>query len=199
MLSRFPFVFLIPFAFVGNSAPLVAEETATARSEPLIREARGLIKSYAGQLKAALAQAIKTDGPIAAIEVCSHKSPQIAHNLSEKSAWTIGRTSLKLRNPASAPDDWERAVLQDFEKRRRAGEDPKTIDHAEWGADGTFRYMKAIPTQEMCLACHGANLRPDVRRQLAEYYPEDQATGYDIGMIRGAFTLRRGISPQAKE
>ncbi len=58
----------------------------------------------------------------------------------------------------------------------------------------TYRYMKAIPTAEKpCLACHGKALAPQVRARLDALYPEDRATGYEAGEIRGAFTLSRPL------
>ncbi|HEY5775383.1 MAG TPA: DUF3365 domain-containing protein, partial [Xanthomonadales bacterium] len=57
-----------------------------------------------------------------------------------------------------------------------------------------FRFMKAIPTGGICLACHGAALSPEVSRVLDSLYPADRATGYDEGDIRGAFVATRKLS-----
>ena len=54
--------------------------------------------------------------------------------------------------------------------------------------------MKAIPTQQMCLGCHGSALSAEVQKVLDERYPEDQAKGYKVGQIRGAFSLRQSLS-----
>jgi excinuclease UvrABC helicase subunit UvrB len=54
--------------------------------------------------------------------------------------------------------------------------------------------MKAIPTAEKpCLACHGKTLAPQVAARLKELYPDDRATGYAAGEIRGAITLSRPL------
>ena len=47
----------------------------------------------------------------------------------------------------------------------------------------------------LCLTCHGAALSPDVEAALAESYPEDHATGYSAGDLRGAFVVERVIAP----
>jgi len=65
---------------------------------------------------------------------------------------TIGRTSLKLRQPKNAPDAWELEQLQRFEQRKAAGENPAAIEIGGYVASGgkkLFRYMKAIPTGEV--------------------------------------------------
>lgn len=188
------FLFLtLPCCFLFQMPVQSAEDT---REQKLTIEAQQLINDYAGQLKTALVHAMKTGGPITAIDVCAQKSPEIAQEISEKSGWTIGRTSLKIRNESSAADQWEAAILQSFEKRLQAGDDIKTIEHTEITEDGAkFRYMKAIPTQALCLTCHGKNIQPDIKQQLEYYYPGDHATGYDLGMIRGAFTVERNLTP----
>ena len=55
------------------------------------------------------------------------------------------------------------------------------------------RYMRALPTQALCLSCHGpgASLSPAVTAQPNALYPADKAVGYRVGDIRGAMTLKR--------
>lgn len=53
--------------------------------------------------------------------------------------------------------------------------------------------MKAIPTGGVCIACHGAELDPAIAQKINELYPDDQATGYKPGDIRGAFTISQTI------
>jgi hypothetical protein len=53
--------------------------------------------------------------------------------------------------------------------------------------------MKALPTQELCLACHGtaAHLDKEAVVRLKELYPDDKATGYALGQVRGALTVKK--------
>jgi hypothetical protein len=157
---------------------------------------RDAAKEFMETLKGELQAAMKAGGPTNAIEVCNTKAPAIAQEISKAKGFRIARTSLKTRNPDNAPDAWERKVLEDFEARKRAGEDPMKIEHHEVvTANGkqTFRYMKAIPTAELCLNCHGAKLDPKVSATLNRLYPKDQATGFNVGDLRGAFTITQPL------
>jgi hypothetical protein len=49
--------------------------------------------------------------------------------------------------------------------------------------------MKAIPTAEVCLVCHGENIAPNIQAKLAELYPNDKAIGFNVGELRGAFSV----------
>jgi hypothetical protein len=106
--------------------------------------------------------------------------------------------SLRNRNPRAVPDAWERAALEDFDRRAAAGETPITLEKAEIVTeDGkqSYRYMRALPVQELCLNCHGLpeRLTPAVKDRLKTLYPDDKAVGYRPGEVRGAMTIRKPV------
>lgn len=175
-------------------APAFADEDIEAN----VAESKEVIKEFFGELKGELVKAMKEGGPINAIKICKITAPAIAHAKSEKYGMKVGRTSLKLRNPKNAPDAWEAKVLQKFEERQAAGEDPAKMVYyevVEENGQKSFRFMKAIgmpPLEKMpCLKCHGTNIDPKVAAKLDELYPEDKARGYKAGQIRGAFTITK--------
>lgn len=175
-------------------AVCLAAPAAAADMEALVAESRGAIKGFGGSLKGALVAAIEQGGPLHAIGVCNMAAPAIAATQSAAFHGRVGRTSLRRRNAANAPDGWELDVLNAFEDRLAAGEDIAGIDHAEVvGENGrqVFRYMKAIPTGGVCLTCHGSDLDPELAAALDARYPDDRARGFALGDIRGAFTLRK--------
>ncbi len=156
--------------------------------DPRIIESRKVIKEFAEKLQKELVQAMEEGGPENAIKVCNIEAPGISTTLSEKYQWKVGRTSLKTRNRNNDPDDWELAVLINFEERKNNGEDIKQLEYSEDTKDG-FRYMKAIPTKGLCLTCHGENIDKSLKRAISKLYPNDLATGFKAGDIRGAFTI----------
>lgn len=171
--------------FISNA---YANEDLKQRAQ----NSKAVVAEFMEQLQGELQGAMKAGGPVNAIDVCKLKAPAIAQSLSAKHGWEIARTSLKTRNPANAPDAWESKVLNDFAARQAKGEDVKPMAHFEAvETDGakTFRFMKAIPTGEVCLKCHGADIAADVKAKLQEAYPDDKATGYKLGDVRGAFII----------
>jgi uncharacterized protein DUF3365 len=168
--------------------PLTASSEITTEVDPRVSKSRLAIKSFAGQLIKELKHALEEGGPVKAIKVCNIEAPQIADQISDQHDLIIGRTSLKTRNPNNKPDAWEQTVLQQFEQYKQEGEEIATLEYYEETENG-FRYMKAIPTKGLCLACHGETLAEPIKATLAKYYPNDMATGFKIGDIRGAFTV----------
>ena len=172
--------------------------TLPAFADDLLPEARKVASTVPPKLLAVLTAEIEKNGPEGAIGVCQEKAPQMAKAASEQTGWSIRRVSLNNRNPKAVPDAWERAILQDFDRRAAAGESPATLEKGEVVTeDGkkSYRYMKALPTLDLCLKCHGAqaSLSPAVKEKLAALYPEDKATGYSAGQIRGAMTIRKPL------
>ena len=166
-----------------------------------ISASRETVKEFMQTLKQELQASMQEGGPINAVSVCNLTAPAIANTYSIRNGWDVGRTSLKLRNPDNAPDAWERSTLESFEERKRAGEDPVKMEHYEVvRQDGIkeLRYMKAIPTGQLCLACHGEQVDSNVKTRLEKLYPHDQALGYREGDIRGAFTIRQPLSAAGK-
>ena len=133
-----------------------------------------------------------------AIAACSDKAPKMAAAASQNTGWAIRRVSLKNRNPKAVPDAWELAALEEFDRRRAAGENAAMMEKAEIVAEGdkrVLRYIKALPTQKLCLNCHGGadQMAAEVKAKLAELYPNDKATGYAEGQVRGALTVKRPL------
>jgi len=180
---------------------VLATSSALARPQPDIPPevlaSREAVQTFIATLKEALQQAIQNGGPVNGIAVCHDKAGQIATDLSQQLGMLVGRTSLKVRNPANAADNWELAVLKQFEARKAQGEPADELEFFVVIDDDqgqkTFRYMKAIPTAVLCLNCHGENLKPEVDAKLKELYPADQARGFKEGDLRGAFTLAKPV------
>ena len=159
-------------------------------------QAKKATAEFAGALKSELVAAMQSGGPIEAIDVCNTRAVLISEEVSLEQGMTLSRVSQKNRNPDNAPNEWQAVVLESFEARKLAGETPATLawhEVADTGTGKEFRFMKAIPTGAVCLACHGETLAPPVAEKLAELYPEDKATGYSEGDIRGAFVVTQQL------
>jgi len=188
-------------AFAALPIALAIMTPAMAQSD-LDGETRAA-RTLAGQLLQPLGATLKAElaasGPEGAIGVCRQVAPEIAGNLSRQSGSKVARVSLRTRNPMlGTPDAWEQAVLADFDRKAAAGDKPEALERAEFvdePAGRFFRYMKAIPVQPMCLACHGAveNIPEGVKQKLALDYPKDRATGYAPGQIRGAVSVKKPL------
>lgn len=189
------------FALTGLAPILLAACASTPGPEQQAKyaeEARAtvgqLVKTLGGELK----KDLKELGPEGAITVCKEKAPKIAAAIAEEKGVKLRRVTTRNRNPKSVPDAWETKVLQDFEQRLAKGAMADSLEYHEVVKEGdgrSFRYMKGLVIQEMCMTCHGTKETiPDgVKAKLAAEYPNDQATGYLPNMLRGAVSLKKPL------
>jgi hypothetical protein len=176
-------------------ATIAADQAPTP---PWVEQSRQLANQLGSRLKTELTTAIAAGGPVAAINVCHTRAPEIAAQLSQESGAKVGRTALRVRNPANAPDGIERDVLEQFSAELSSGKPQGPLEavfEIDRGGQVERRYMRAIPTDALCLTCHGPSLAPEVAAAIARDYPGDQATGFQQGQLRGAFVVTWAPSP----
>ncbi|WP_200181213.1 Tll0287-like domain-containing protein [Ectothiorhodospira mobilis] len=157
-----------------------------------VGEARDIAQEFAARLKGELESALEEGGASQAIGVCGAAAPAIGARLGKETGWAVGRTALRVRNPRNAPDSRERAVMTSFQQQHAEGVELQGMERIGIVEEGGLRYvhyMKPIPTQEVCLTCHGGDVKGPIQQALAERYPADAATGFREGEMRGAFTF----------
>lgn len=179
--------------------PALSQEDMAGRTQA----AKQAVMEFAKELGGALKAELEKGGAPGAIGVCRDIAPAIANRMSLEKGWKVTRVGTRVRNTMiGMPDAWEQQVLADFQARAAQGEDYKEMGHAEVVEEPGgryFRFMKAIPVQELCLACHGAaaEIAEPVRTALAERYPHDQAVDYRVGELRGAFSIKQPLTSLA--
>ena len=167
---------------------LLVALSAAAQDDERLAQSRDAAAQLGQELTAALLTALGTGGPVEAVEVCSVEASPIAARLSEQAGARVGRTALRVRNPENAPDEAVREVMETFAHDLAAGATAPP-EHFETRSDGSARYMSAIVAQPLCITCHGSEIAPEVATAIAEFYPSDQATGFAVGDLRGAFIV----------
>ncbi|MBT8446210.1 MAG: DUF3365 domain-containing protein, partial [Gammaproteobacteria bacterium] len=178
-----------PLAGCGPETPERSEP------DPRLAASRDAARQLGSELKTRLQSAMGTEGPVAAVSVCAEEAPAIAARLSAGIGADVGRTALKYRNPDNAPADWQADVLRSFAERLADGADPAALEFSATTDNGGFRYMKAILTAPACLACHGDVPAGPLADAIASSYPDDLATGFAAGELRGAFVVEWSDSP----
>lgn len=162
-------------------------------------KARAVADELVTTLGSKLKSEMSANGPVEAIDVCRTVAPTIANTLSLQNGWRVTRISHKPRNSMiGLADSWEQTVLEDFLSRANDGEKVAQMEHAEVVQEPHgrfFRYVRALETKPVCLACHGAQAQiPEpVRAQLKANYPYDRAYGFQLGELRGAISIKQPI------
>lgn len=176
-------------------------QTAGAQdSAQLLAETRKTALPVLPKVVHAMQTAVQEKGPVAAIAICKEQAPQLLQELRQQTGWSIRRVSLKTRNATTGtPDAWEARQLAEFDIQVANGAKPEQLEIGEilTADDGqrSYRYMKALPVAEVCQTCHGpADARSEaLSAALAKDYPDDRASGYRVGEVRGALSVKRPL------
>jgi hypothetical protein len=172
----------VPGTLAARSAAAAAgrlQHTAfpaeTARAEQAMNELQRA-------LLAKLSAAMTSGGPVAAVEVCRTDARTIAESVAKAQGLELGRTSHRLRSPANAPRAWARPAVDAAAGSKAAAEGLKVFDLGD-----RVGVLRPIGTAEACTKCHGApdQVRKNLGAALAGAYPQDRATGFAPGDLRG--------------
>jgi hypothetical protein len=184
-----------------SSTPPPAPAATAPAAVPAPRErAQAAAKEFSTTLKAALSAQMAQGGTVAAIGFCHEEAPKIAAHVGATHGVRLGRVAVdgRTRNPANAASAWQAEGLAAFKAQVAAGTPPaELVRVAEAGLpDGVaVRMMRGIAVEPVCLACHGKALSPETATALRRHYPDDAATGFDAGDLRGALWVEVPDAP----
>ena len=161
--------------------------------EQALLEARQLSKELAEKVRGLLLQEIERSGFENAARVCSELAQEITQQFNRSTGHYARRVSLRYRNPKNIPDDYERRKLEelDFLNREQRLEN-EYMEVVKEGSQEYLRYMKPLVAIPLCLVCHGPkeNIPSEIKAILTEKYPDDRATGFLSGDVRGTISVK---------
>ncbi len=159
-----------------SSVSIVSGEEPTLEQKDRMLAAKDALFT---KLSVRLMEALGNEGPAAAITVCQTEAPRIAIEVSVSQDLQIGRTGVRLRNPNNLAPEWASTLI-------KAKIDTPTFAKL---SNGHAAALLPIKLQVQCLMCHGSKdqIAPVIQSQLAKLYPNDKATGFKEGELRGWF------------
>jgi len=198
MKGRMGLVLLAVCFMVVSTPPSNAQKGSKdiAFEEALI-DARKISDQLAEKVRGLLLQEIGKGGFSSAVRVCSELAQEITLQFNAQTGHDVRRISLKYRNPKNVPDAYEQRKLEEFnilnQKKELSNEYFEMIE--EQGKK-YLRYLRPLIVSPLCITCHGPkeNIPQEVKAILAERYPDDRATGFLVGDVRGAITVKIPLS-----
>ncbi len=145
-----------------------------------------LLKTLGGNLK----KHLKAGGPADALNFCSMNAADLTAKVDNELGKdvSIKRITLKPRNPANEATGDEKAVLEALQTLNE--NHVRLPRHLVQKTQNGYKYYKPLRiTKKVCLKCHGTNIDPKLKAEIAKRYPSDKATGYKMGDLRGAIVV----------
>ncbi|MGA9045159.1 Tll0287-like domain-containing protein [Sulfuricurvum sp.] len=183
-MRHFPLLSLFLTSTLLTASPLSEEQMVTKGSEASAL----LLQKLGGELK----NQMQTNGSMGALHFCSQNALTLTEQIAKESKTSIKRISINNRNPVNKANKDEIALLNEWDKLVKNGQ-PLPAQKLVKVSDSTIMYYKPIViNNEACLKCHG-NVEGALAKAIHTTYPEDKATGYKMGDLRGmiAITIKR--------
>ncbi len=178
---------LLILIVAAYSHPAIAQ-TKTPDSDAADQAAMSVLKGIRQKLTQEMAKDL-----VNSIEFCHEKAIPLTSDFFKEHERVIGvkRTSLKIRNSANAPDERENAVLKAWAKVESKKQKLPPFE-IETVSENEIRFYKPLRVEAMCLTCHGQP-SGDLRAAIKNKYPNDKATGFKEGDLRGL--IRVSLKP----
>jgi len=131
-----------------------------------------------------VSQAMKEGGTGFAVEYCNLNAMPIMDSLSSHHRVRIERLSDKNRNPTNA-------IASQVDKNAWDSLSIGKTNILEQSGDNTVYYKPIKLGMATCLKCHGdkEEITPEVQKIIRTKYPNDLATGYHQGDLRGMWKV----------
>jgi hypothetical protein len=167
----------------STSGPAFDKETYSEFGEKIVSQTFASLSDH-------LNRALEQGGVETAAEYCNVRALPLTDSIANEKGVVVRRVSAKFRNPENKPGPIETEIISLFESNLKQGitlsQEIREISDNEVG------YFAPILVMPPCLQCHGKlgeTLDPDNYAYLKEKYPADHAIGYEVGDLRGVWSI----------
>ncbi len=159
------------------------EEMAVAKGDMISQIAQ---MALASKLK----EVVQEEGIAEALKFCNVNAYPIVDSLEEVYNIQVKRASSRTRNPGDTPNKMEGEIIEKYSRDIAKGFTPEVKIIMD---DDMAHYFKPIIlSAELCLKCHGqvgTDLLDENYKIIKELYPDDNATGHNLGDLRGIWSI----------
>lgn len=163
------------------------DNTKQKENEEIKSKGLSIISNTFIALSTELQKSMSEGGVAKAVKYCNVEALPITDSLSNKYGVKIKRTSDRIRNPKNMANQEEISVIESYKKLLSS--DGKLSPMIKSHKTETMFYAPII-ANELCLKCHGNKKDIDEYSIITDLYPDDLATGYMTGDLRGIWSIK---------
>jgi hypothetical protein len=198
LVAVLPVVLLAGCSKQAGATRATAPEISPAISPEIEQAAVQRGKAIAGEtfslLSSNLQSAIQSGGISNALPFCSIAASPLTAGMADKHGVTLRRVTHKPRNPSGKADAAELAILKSFEAALAATQstNPPPPVATQFTSEQVTFFAPIVLNNDLCLKCHGEpgkDIAPADLAVIQKLYPRDEATGFKLGQLRGAWRI----------
>lgn len=165
---------------------------ARAQDEHILEaQAQKAIADTFSTMSGSLMKALGEGGVEQAVPFCHENVKELAANLQKEHGVRVQRVTHKPRNPANQASESELKMIESIQEELAKGEAPKPVLTRNEKGTRVY-YAPILIPMETCLKCHGqpeTDIAPADVALIHTLYPQDQATGFKVGDLRGLWKI----------
>jgi len=186
-MKKILIVFVIAFISACSSDKKLTKE----EQEMYMEKGMHIVQNSFDLLSSNLMEQMKQGGPNQAVPFCNIQALPLTAIIALQEDVELKRVSKLYRNEANKPNAEALRVISNYEEMLKKEEKLSPILLNQ--SSGKPHFYAPIIINKKCLSCHG-----DVGKQISKatdsliktVYPNDLATGYKIGDLRGVWSIQ---------
>lgn len=166
--------------------------TSTQIIEKAREKGQAITEAAQKTLLQTLLKKVETEGIVGTLEYCNLNALPLIDSLSTAHKTSIRRVSNKWRNPKDAPTADEQDFMDAYAYTVEQGQSPREEVFMEDNATQVIYTRPIMLGAGLCLQCHGQedkDIAPETLAKIKTLYPDDKATGYQLGEWRGIWKV----------
>lgn len=190
----FTFLMLLSLLLSGcgnNDTDKITDQKTLTAAERSDYKDKGmqLVSETQKNLGSNLVKAINEGGTIHALEFCNIKAYPLTDSMATALKAHITRVTDQPRNPDNAATERQLTYIRSAKQTLASG---NNINPEISVVNGRVTGYYPIITNQMCMQCHGnekGQIDENTLAKIKELYPNDLATGYEVGDLRGIWVV----------
>lgn len=172
-------------------APQPPPPLTPAQQAAAIERGRAIAAETFGLLSTNLQNALASGGVSNALPFCSLAASPLTASVATRHGVGVRRVTHAPRNPSARASEVEETVLEGFRAALTSGQTPMPLATNLLPGRATF-FAPIVINHALCLNCHGEpgnDISADNLAIIRRHYPRDEATGFKMGDLRGAWRI----------
>lgn len=168
-----------------------ADTPAPVNTAKVLQEGGAIVKGTFATLSANLSGALQEGGVAHALEFCNVEAMPLTDSLATHYGIEIRRASHRPRNPENRADSLELVSIQAYVNQLEAEGELKPYVYRHRG--NILFHAPIRIAGDLCLNCHGSpgtDISQSDLELIRDLYPQDEATGFEVGKLRGIWSIR---------
>ena len=185
--------FFLIFTLIGCSADqerLADTGSTSVDTSAVVAEGQSITADAFQTLSSNLMGAMQEGGFEYALQFCKVEALPLTDSLSTHYGVDLRRATHRPRNPINRADSLEMETIRHYIAQINNQEQPAPVVHRS--DDQLIYHAPIVINNGMCLNCHGdtgSEIQQERLEMIRNLYPNDEATGFDMGDLRGIWSI----------